>query len=372
MNRGPTVTVFRPTVVRNGVKAKTKTWNMKWRCPATGKRKTRTTGARDKGVARQIAAEKERSLLLAPLGLTAKPKNVAFDQAVADYLVHVAATKQPATAESYERHLKQFKMVTNPTFIHEVDAPMVSDFVDARSVQIKHGKRISPATVNRDLRTISAFLGWAHFRKLLPEKVDVRMLKRTEPKVIPKVVPNSEVTAITDAIRSGKLKLSQSKEWYEALIGFASNTGARRGELLGLTWRDIGEDSLIIHAATSKKNHDRYVPITPQLRKIVPTWRGQSGSTSPDDLVFPWGKKTERQLARDIQRIGQAAGCPGFVLKNLRSTAASRLLAMGIPTIVVSNVLGHSVKVLAANYANTTGALPGAAAALGKSLSAPD
>ena len=65
----PSVSIFKPTVVRNGKPTKTKIWWMAWRDTVTKKRYSESTGTADKTIARQLANKRQRDFANSPLGI---------------------------------------------------------------------------------------------------------------------------------------------------------------------------------------------------------------------------------------------------------------------------------------------------------------
>jgi integrase len=149
---------------------------------------------------------------------------------------------------------------------------------------------------------------------------------------------------------------------------FASSTGARRSELLGLRWEDVDLDRALARIRqTIVDGPDGYVPVLAHKtvsasrtihldRRTVEALRRhredlerlrQSLGTGWEDhgLVFPrddgrWFNPpaVSRAFARAVKR----AACPGSALHDLRHTHASLLLAAGVNPKVVSERLGHS------------------------------
>jgi integrase len=95
-----------------------------------------------------------------------------------------------------------------------------------------------------------------------------------------------------------------------------------------------------------------------ELWQVLETWQADVEG----DLVLPWQKLTRRQFYEDWNLLMDAAGTPGVVPKNFRSTAGSEMAAAGVSTVAVRDFLGHSsVTTTEAYYANTGLALREAA-----------
>lgn len=146
-------------------------------------------------------------------------------------------------------------------------------------------------------------------------------------------------------------------------------TGMRMGELLALTWEDInlGRGTVTVRmtlqrhrgggllAEEAKTDHSKRVIALPgvalealsQHRVRQNAEREQLGDAWNDlNLVFPntIGRPMEPNSLRYRWwcRLVKRAGLPQIRFHDLRHTAATLLLARGVPVKVVSEMLGHA------------------------------
>lgn len=154
----------------------------------------------------------------------------------------------------------------------------------------------------------------------------------------------------------------------EALFVVALTTGLRHGELRALRWQQIDFEQGKIHVRRTAGDIDGYgtVESEPKSQKgrrtiIVHAFvleilkrhrlnqlecRLKAGSAWRDlDLVFP--SKTgnyfcKNTLYRNFAKILNKAGLPPMRVHDLRHSAATILLAMGVNIKVVQEILGHS------------------------------
>jgi integrase len=152
-------------------------------------------------------------------------------------------------------------------------------------------------------------------------------------------------------------------------------TGARRGEVLALRWRDLDLDGArlsirrsvgLVRAkgegyqlveGTTKSGRERVIDLDPQTIAALRGWRlaraGLDLRLAQDDaLIFGdiegkhqhperFSRRFSEQLARRRRDLGAGAP-PAIRLHDLRHTHASLMLAAGVPVKVVSERLGHS------------------------------
>jgi len=155
---------------------------------------------------------------------------------------------------------------------------------------------------------------------------------------------------------------------YGLLFELLVNTGLRRGEALALKWRshvkeDDGwleirgtltrEDGELVTTSTKTAKSRREVPITDrtadilqQLRARQVAERNRAGSQwNETGYVFTtaFGDPCDpRNALRALKAAAEQAGLPSLGLHTLRHSAASTMLANGVPLKVVSEILGHS------------------------------
>lgn len=190
--------------------------------------------------------------------------------------------------------------------------------------------------------------------------------------------------------QAGALLSALHGERIEPIVRLMLATGLRRGEALGLHWRDVDLDagSLRVRWTLSRTSAGLCLgePKTEQSRRTIPlpsaavavlrTHRATQlaerlaagPSWTDSDLVFATEVGTPlepRNVLRRFTTVAEKAGLEGIGLHTLRHSAASFLLAMGAPTKVAQVHLGHaSYSVTADTYSHVTPGLAREAADL--------
>jgi integrase len=144
------------------------------------------------------------------------------------------------------------------------------------------------------------------------------------------------------------------------------STGMRRGELMGLQWRDVDLDGAAVRIDRSvektraglrikepKTRNGRRLIALPaaavaalrQHRKATLEMRIALGARLPDE-AFVFGTIEGRlrdpdRLTQDWQRFTSARNLPKVTLHSLRHAHASALIAAGTDVVTVSRRLGH-------------------------------
>ena len=126
-------------------------------------------------------------------------------------------------------------------------------------------------------------------------------------------------------------------------------TGCRRGEILNLQWREVGED--IIELVDSKTG-PRTVFLSPKAKAVI---ERQPRPDSP--WVFPSPANREKpRSAESVERLWtmarKQAGIEDVRLHDLRHSVASQAVLKGVPLPVVARLLGHSQVSMTLRYAH--------------------
>jgi integrase len=164
----------------------------------------------------------------------------------------------------------------------------------------------------------------------------------------------------------GKLlkRARQTRLYPLILLGLA--TGARRGELLALTWPDIDFESGILSITKSleqtkaglrvkstKSGKPRRFAVPPDALETLEGHRDQQDGDralfgadyQENQLVFcrpEGGYYSPDRVGARIVEIMKKAGLEGVSLHSLRHTHASELISNGVPITTVAKRLGHA------------------------------
>lgn len=198
----------------------------------------------------------------------------------------------------------------------------------------------------------------------------------------PPYVPHRPVAYLT-APDVRRVLAATAGDDFGPLYVLAATTGLRLGELLGLAWADVADGTLTVRRSLARAADGGWSlaqPKSARSRRTIPlpalaraaldrqrvrqdALRAATGSAwqDRDGLVFadsigrplrPWTVSGAFQNAR------AAAGLPKVRFHDLRHSAATLMLAEGVPLAVVSEWLGHAgIAITAAHYAAVVPAL---------------
>ena len=165
--------------------------------------------------------------------------------------------------------------------------------------------------------------------------------------------PRNHVARFLDVEELGRLGRAldaRESEWPEAVaaIRLLALTRCRRGEVLNLRWRDIGDDAINL---PDSKTGPRAVPLGEAARALIETLPGER---SPDAFVFPRYAEERGQDALRFRwrTVYEDAGLGRLRLHDLRHTAASHAVMSGENLPLIGKMLGHRRHSTTAGYAH--------------------
>ena len=165
--------------------------------------------------------------------------------------------------------------------------------------------------------------------------------------------PRRKVARFLDADeleRLGRALDAREAEWPEAIaaVRLLALTGCRRGEVLDLRWRDIGQDAICL---PDGKTGPRAVPLGDAARAVLDMLPGER---SADAFLFPRYAqgRGQFQFASRWRTVCESAGLGRLRLHDLRHTYASHAVMSGENLPLVGRLLGHRRHRTTAGYAH--------------------
>jgi len=250
-----------------------------------------------------------------------KEEKVKFEELAQMYLeLHAKPNKR--TWHSDVDTIKVLGKHFNGKYLYEVTPVLVERFKAERA------KEVSVATVNRALACLKCM-----FNKAIEwEKADrnpvkkVKLFKENNKRL--RYLEKEEIVKLLDNC-NGHLK---------PIIILALNTGMRKGEILGLKWRDVDFRHGIIYLLHTKNGEKREIPINEQAKTTL--IRVRKHPESP--YIFC---KKEGQPCGNVRKSFYTAlkksGIINFRFHDLRHTFASHLVMSGVDLNTVRELMGH-------------------------------
>lgn len=256
-----------------------------------------------------------------------------------------------------EQHIKWWKAEIGKMKLDELTS---SIFRNCRkslaSGKTRTGERRSNSTVNRYMATLSHALtmaadgdkdheGWGWIEQSQIPRIKALKEPPGRTRFLDK---NNELPSLLDACKNSK---------YDGLhlaVSLALSTGARKGEILGLSWRDIDLDAPYAHVRDSKNGEQRVLPLIPAVVGLLRERKKNMIRHIGSDLVFPGPRDPSKpyNLDKYFRAALTAAGIDDFRFHDLRHSCASYLAMNGASAVELADVLGHKTLEMVKRYSH--------------------
>jgi integrase len=132
----------------------------------------------------------------------------------------------------------------------------------------------------------------------------------------------------------------------------AITTGARRGELLALTWAQIDWKRSVARVQLTKNGEPKMLPLVPAVLAELERFRKKRDRT----LVFGSKRRPDVAYNFDSAWAGalRRARIERFRFHDLRHTCASYLAQQGASLLEIADVMGHRQLAMVKRYAHLT------------------
>jgi integrase len=342
---------------------------------ADGKRARRVVSGSSAAETRDKLDELRRQLRLG--GLSAS--RVTVGEYLGQWIERDRTRVRPSTWRGRETHVRVYlipalgRIALGKLTPADVDRALSGFQANGRPVSGLRGRPqrpISPLTA-RHIR--------ATLRRALTEAVrDGLVVRNAAGDASAPYVPHKPV-AYLDAPTARKLLEATAPTEYGPLYALAATTGLRLGELLGLRWHDVNltAGTLTVRQTLARKAGNGWAlaePKSARSRRTIPlpstaraaltrqeqrqeaaraavgdAWQDRDGLVFTDEVGRPCDP---HRVSSAFHRAREAAGVPRVRLHDLRHTAATLMLAEGVPLAVISEWLGHAgIAITAAHYA---------------------
>ena len=156
----------------------------------------------------------------------------------------------------------------------------------------------------------------------------------------PRLQENAARSGFVENNQYQKLAAAASEIWLRCFLEIAHIYGWRKRELLGLKVRnvDIAQRTIRLDPGSTKNGSGREVVMTSTIAALIASC---VDSKQPDDYVFTRdGNKPVRDFRYAWKNLCAAAGVPGLLVHDLRSTAARNLRRASVSEGVIMKIGG--------------------------------
>lgn len=239
--------------------------------------------------------------------------------------------------------LKKLRPIFGGMRAMDISAERIEEYVNQRREQ-----GASDSSIQKEIGTLRRGFNLAIEKKHLIEKPKFPTLKLSN--VRTGFFEESEFRAV----------LAHLPEEIKPIATLGYYYGMRKGEILGLQWKNVDFDGGVIRldVGTTKNKEGRILPFKGQLelqgvmeqqrkRHAEIEWR--VGKSIP--WVFTWGDgRPIKDFRSSWKKACQRAGCPGKYVHDFRRTAARNMVRAGIPEIVAQRLTGHKTRSMFDRY----------------------
>jgi integrase len=301
-----------------------------------GRQLRESSGSEKKTDALAVLEKKRTEVREGKQPILKKGKKVRFDDFSKDYLKEREEKKSYAFAQQMIGQLNKF---FGKYHLDQITLPIVKQYKQQRrnDEAVNRGKKVSPATINREISVLRNALNVAVENERLRFNPLVRQGKAlfTKENEKQRIFTNEEISAL---IAEATLPL----KWF---IILAINTGMRESEIMGLRWNevDLGGKVITLEASRTKGNRKRAVFMNEVVAALLSErklQRREQGSeyvfpNPSTEMPYKWISHSWAQLLEKCKIK------PAGRFHDLRHTWATRAAEAGVPQVDIKDTLGH-------------------------------
>ena len=294
-----------------------------------------------------------------------KSTAIKFEELAEEWFTEYAALNlRASTFEEMRKLTKRVYPALGHLRIDKITARQIQAFLNSMAkdgANKRTGKPLSPKTIHHHLELISDIFGYAIKMELVSDnpcsKVSIPKGEVKEKQIYPR----EEMAMLLTKMDGEPLK-------YKAFFYLMAYSGFRRGEMLGLEWKDIDFENGIISVkrtsnqtkargiytdTTKAKRSQRTLKISPYIMEMLKALKAEQ-----DEEALKLGDywvDTDRLFTKDngepqhpnttyewLKRFCKRENLPFHGLHSFRHYAASSLISAGLDVTTVSGALGHT------------------------------
>jgi len=269
---------------------------------------------------------------------------------------------RPSTVSFYNNILKNILPYFQGVPINEITGVNISEYLSWLRNDYRTAKKkpLSEKSVKHHYNVLRVIFNYAERQDII---VANPLKKVDAPKVSQKPIDalsETETTAFFNALSNISLD-------FRCMLQLLITTGLRRGECLGLQWRDVDFENNIIHVERAvlfvtgigiivdvpkTAKSIRSIPLVSNTANLLKKWRHEMEKQYPNtnlDCAFLFSGETDcfhagnpNSLTRRVKYFIKKTKLPDASPHDLRHTCASLLLSSGADIKSVQEILGHA------------------------------
>lgn len=296
-----------------------------------------------KGAAQEWARGIEHKLDVGEHVPSAEARKRTLADAIDRYLtVTLPQSKHQKNKSEQTRILKWWRDELGSRPLGSITASTIAEVRDRLATEKVRGDKLrSGSTINRRITALSAVMtvavkeyGW------LPKNPIPNVSRMPDSKGRERFLSDDERKDLVAACKASDMPLLLP------LVQLALATGARRGELLALTWADVNLEQRRVRFTDTKNGDNRTVPLAAPAVETLRAWGKDRLKVGP---VFPEGTNL---IQKAWQKAREDAGLPDVRFHDLRHSAASYLAMSGASLMDIAAILGHKTLAMVKRYSH--------------------
>lgn len=322
--------------------------------PETGKPMTKSVYAKTK----KLALEKMESAKLNAVK-SHTVNGMSGNTKLADWMRYWLETYtphiKPCTHNEYDQEIRlRINPVLGRYALRELTLDMIQQ---AFNQQFLSGKA-SAKTISNAYAVLHKSLSIAVINGLIPRNVSDGFIRPRKP-VDAKSSDDSSIVLMTNE-EAAKFIAEMGNSTYGIFFMFLFYTGIRKGEGIGLQWRNVDlskneiciceqlyydKDQHIYRLAEVKNSRPRTIALNQHAREILLRRQAAVDSHNLDGFVFTTSQGTHlcpTTLHKCFKRVAASIGKPNLRIHDLRHNFASMSLAAGVDIKSLQDTLGHA------------------------------
>jgi len=270
--------------------------------------------------------------------------------------------RRPKTIEHYKNLLKHILPYFKGIPMDKITSIKINEYFLWLRTEYKtaRGEKLGQWSIKHHHTALSKIFNYAEQQ----EVIEKNPMKRVEkPRITRK-----KVDAFSESQAAVFLKAIEKCEFdFRCILHILITTGLRRGECMGLQWKDVDFDTMLIHiersvthtaefgiiVATPKTAASiRTIPIMESANLLLKKLRQQQEKQFPNtilDCAFIFGNpknlfepRNPNAITKRLSRFIEANNLPNISPHDLRHTCATLLLSSGADIKSVQEILGHA------------------------------
>ena len=252
---------------------------------------------------------------------------------VTRYLISVGATKSENTQDVYRKALDDFLNFIGNDDILTINNDKMYEYND----YMRYQKQLSASTRQLKMQVVMFLFAHLERTKYIDKNPLIGLELPKKQKTLPSALNNDEIDRLFDYINNIEDDFLRKRD--RIMIITFMQTGLRVSELQQVQLQDISNNTLII---TGKGNKDRIIGLSDDLIDMMTEFAIENNLFKHIFVTKAGNPMTKRGIQDRVKNLLEKSNIKDKSVHNLRHTAATEMLKMGVDIRQIQSILGHS------------------------------